>query len=156
MKQQHWADLSAALHRDAQSRLTTGHDTHESDQYYNHAVSMEYHAYTITERIAHGEDTVVFTLDGTWDYEAGQFVFLWIPQIGEKPFSIAEDDPMKFVIKRRGPFTEALFALHPGDTLYVRGLYGAPVTLTPTNQAILVGGGTGVAVLTDLARKLAQ
>jgi len=156
VKQQHWADFSAALHRDAQSRLTTGHDTHESDQYYNHAVSMEYHAYTITKRIAHGEDTVVFTLDGTWDYEAGQFVFLWIPQIGEKPFSIAEADPMKFVIKRRGPFTEALFALHPGDTLYVRGLYGAPVTLTPTKQAILVGGGTGVAVLPALARKLAQ
>jgi dihydroorotate dehydrogenase (NAD+) catalytic subunit len=156
VKQQHWTDFSAALHRDARAVLAKDAERREADQFYDHARSMEYQKFTITKRITHGENTVIITLDGSWKYEAGQFVFLWLPQIGEKPFSIAEADPLTFVIKRRGAFTDALFALREGDELYLRGLYGAPVTLAPTKHAILVGGGTGVAVFPALARKLAQ
>jgi dihydroorotate dehydrogenase (NAD+) catalytic subunit len=102
----------------------------------------------------HGSDTVILTLEGSWEYEPGQFVFLWIPQVGEKPFSIAEREPLTFVIKRRGVFTRALFDLEVGDDLYVRGLYGEAVKPLASSRAILVAGGTGVAVLPALAHRL--
>ena len=87
------------------------------------------------------------------EYEADRFVFLWI-QIGRKTFSIAHHDPLTFFIKRRGEFTKALYDLRAGDDLYLRGLYGKPVSGDTTSRALLLAGGTGVAVLPALARRL--
>lgn len=117
---------------------------------------MAYQERKILTRQEHGQDTVVLTLEGSWEYEAGQFVFLWIPQVGEKPFSIAVGDPLTFVIKRRGPFTAALFNLKVGDSLFVRGLYGQKVALEALPKAFLIAGGTGVAVLPALAQRLKE
>lgn len=154
--QRAWKDFSDALVADAMAVISGKSDPKSSARYYHNERSMEYRRHTIVKRQVHGQDTVVLTLDGTWDYEAGQFVFLWIPQVGEKPFSIAEADPLTFVIKRRGVFTEALFALQEGQDIYIRGLYGAPVAVDVSKRALLVAGGTGVAVLPALARRLHQ
>jgi dihydroorotate dehydrogenase (NAD+) catalytic subunit len=152
--QRDWRSYSDALASDATMVLKGNVDPDTARTWYRKESSMEYARHTIIGRTTHGEDTVVITLDGSWEYEAGQFVFLWLPQVGEKPFSIAEANPFTFVIKRRGAFTNALYDLRVGDPLYVRGLYGAPVVPDLTKRAILVAGGTGVAVLPALAKRL--
>ncbi|WP_422479766.1 nitronate monooxygenase [Pleomorphochaeta sp. DL1XJH-081] len=154
--QRDWKDFSDALVSDAMAVIAGKTDPKSAARYYRTERTMEYRRHTIVKRQVHGQDTVVITLDGTWNYDAGQFVFLWIPQVGEKPFSIAEADPLTFVIKRRGVFTEALFALQEGQDIYIRGLYGAPVAVDASKRALLVAGGTGVAVLPALARRLHQ
>lgn len=152
--QKFWPAFTDALASDAAAILAGSGDPATASGFVKTDASMRYEKRRITERRTHGADTVVLTLEGAWNYEAGQFVFLWIPQIGEKPFSIAEADPLTFVIKRRGEFTKALYDLHVGDDLYIRGLYGAPVEPDATKRALLVAGGTGVAVLPALGRRL--
>ena len=106
-------------------------------------ISMEMH-----------KDVMVMTLSGNMDAKAGEFVFLWIPGKGEKPFSVAVNDPLTFLIKKRGEFTSALFELKSGDTVYTMGLTGSPMVYKKTEKALLIGGGTGAAVLPLIADRL--
>lgn len=154
VSQESWADYAEALHADATAVLGGSEDPKQAATWYHDEISMAYQKRRIIDRREHGSDTVVLTLEGSWEYEAGQFVFLWIPDAGEKPFSIAHHDPLTFVIKRRGEFTRALYDLRVGDDLYLRGLYGKPVSGDTTSRALLLAGGTGVAVLPALARRL--
>jgi len=72
-------------------------------------------------------------------FAPGRSVFLWLPAVGEKPFAPAvvegaatpttahapQSTPeLTFLIRRRGPVTEALGALEPGSAVYLRGPYG--------------------------------
>ena len=77
-----------------------------------------------------------------------------MPGIGEKPFSVAHNDPLTFLIRRRGAFTNAMFDLKVGDTVYTRGLYGRPLETPSSRNALLVAGGSGVAVLPSLCRMI--
>ena len=117
--------------------------------------SLEYTPHKIIRREAFGTDVVVLTLDGKSNAEPGEFCFLWIPGKGEKPFSVAVNEPLTFLIKKRGEFTSALFDLAEGDTVYTRGLYGSPMVYEKTRKAVLIGGGTGAAVLPLIAERLA-
>lgn len=117
--------------------------------------SMAYTSHTVLSKVMYDDSTAVITLDGRMDCESGQFAFLWLPGIGEKPFSIAESEPFTFIIKRRGKVSSALVALEAGDTVYVRGVYGAPVEIPRVDDALLIAGGTGVAVLPAMTRQLA-
>ncbi|MHC1692796.1 MAG: nitronate monooxygenase [Sphaerochaetaceae bacterium] len=152
--QKDWAAYGEALVSDAFQILCGKGLLNTSEVFRQPGRSMVYRHHTIRSMVHHTADILILTLDGRLDYDAGQFVFLWIPGIGEKPFSVAEADPLVFVIKRRGPFTEALFNLHAGDSIYLRGLYGAPLEMCHTRRALLVAGGTGVAVLPALAKRL--
>jgi len=152
--QKQWRPYTDALLADSSAILQGREPSADSATYCQKTRAMVYEPHRIVHMLRHSEDIVVVTLDGNLSYEAGQFVFLWIPGVGEKPFSVAEANPLAFVIKRRGPFTEALFALKTGDSLYVRGLYGAPIEPERTNRAVLLAGGTGVAVLPALAERL--
>lgn len=152
--QSQWRSFTDALLADSTAILQGREPSADSNAYCQKTRTMVYEPHRILHILRHSDDIVVVTLDGSLEYEAGQFVFLWIPGVGEKPFSVAEAKPLTFVIKRRGPFTEALFALKSGDTLYVRGLYGAPIALEQTKRAVLLAGGTGVAVLPALAQRL--
>jgi len=78
---------------------------------------------------------------------------LWLPRADEKPFSISGADPLMFTVSKVGPFSEALHALGPGDTLWVRGPLGTGFSLEP-GSALLVGGGYGAAPLAFLAQRL--
>ncbi|HRV24433.1 MAG TPA: dihydroorotate dehydrogenase, partial [Sphaerochaeta sp.] len=117
---------------------------------------MEYRKHIVLENEPYGSDTAILRLDGRLPTKAGQFAFLWLPQIGEKPFSVAHNDPLTFVIKRRGPFSDALCSLRKGDEVYIRGLYGQGFDPPETKKALLIGGGTGVAVLPALAEQLSE
>jgi dihydroorotate dehydrogenase electron transfer subunit len=83
---------------------------------------------------------------------AGQFVMAWLPDVGEKPFSIADADPFKLTVADVGPFSEALCALKPGQPLWVRGPLGRGFELKGKRH-ILVGGGYGAAPLYFLAKQ---
>ena len=98
-------------------------------------------------------------LDLSLEAEPGQFVMAWLPGVDEKPFSLVRADPVTLTIARVGPFTTAVFALEPGDLLWLRGPLGQPFSLPPDPKTdaqsaiLLVGGGYGVAPLTFLAEQ---
>ena len=118
--------------------------------------ALEYTPHRIVRKELFGDDVVVFTLDGKSSAEPGEFMFIWVPGKGEKPFSVAVNDPLTFLIKKRGAFTSSLFAMEAGDTLYTRGLYGSPMVYEKTEKAVLIGGGTGAAVLPLIAERLSK
>jgi dihydroorotate dehydrogenase electron transfer subunit len=74
----------------------------------------------------------------------------WLPDVDERPFSIAGDEPLSLTVARVGPFSARLYALRPGDALWVRGPLGQGFTLRG-RRVLLAGGGYGVAPLLFLA-----
>jgi len=66
------------------------------------------------------------TLDGDLDIRAGEYVFVWVPGVGEKPFSCLTHDPVRLAVINVGPFTDHCYQLSPGDTVYLRGPHGVP------------------------------
>jgi dihydroorotate dehydrogenase (NAD+) catalytic subunit len=102
--------------------------------------------------------TKTLVLDGALDAQPGQFVMAWLPDVGERPFSLADVDPVSLTVAAVGPFTQALHRLALGDRLWVRGPLGRgyrlPEAGTPARHYLLVGGGYGVAPLHLLARRL--
>ena len=115
---------------------------------------LQYQKHTVLDAKTVGGDMRLLTLSGELDCKPGQFAFLWIPQVGEKPFSVAGNEPLTFLIKKRGLFTEECFRLKKGDVVYTRGLYGKPMQIKKTTRALLLAGGSGVAVLPLIAEEL--
>ncbi len=87
------------------------------------------------------------------DSNPGQFVMAWLPEIGEKPFSISGNDPLALTIADVGPVSHALSQLSPGERVWVRGPFGKGFRLTG-QPSLLVGGGYGAAPLSFLAKLL--
>ena len=86
----------------------------------------------------------------------GQFLMLWIPGIDEIPFSVLETSEQKVVsiaVKKVGDATKALHAKKKGDIIGIRGPFGNSFS-AKGKKLLMVGGGTGVAPLLFLARKL--
>ena len=131
--------------------LKTGGDT---SPYLSSGNAMEYTPHKVLTKEMHGDDVMVITVSGEVGCNPGEFVFIWVPGMGEKPFSVAVNKPLTFLIKKRGIFTSAFFGIEPGDTIYTRGLYGRPMAYEKTERALLIGGGTGAAVLPLIAEKL--
>lgn len=90
------------------------------------------------------------------DFEPGQFVMVWLPEIDEKPFSIAAGDPLSITVKKVGRFTGELFDLEVGDYIWLRGPYGRgfPLTNFSGKKICLVGGGIGSVPLIALGECL--
>jgi len=95
-----------------------------------------------------------FILDASLsDAEPGQFVMLWLPDVDEKPISIAAPSPLTLTVARVGSFSTALHQCRVGDYLGWRGPFGHPFEPCPDKPAILVGGGYGAAPLHFLATR---
>ncbi len=156
--QKNWPAYLASVKAEAEAILQSRPQNAgpSSSSFISEARQMAYEKHVVVDFKQYGKDTVIITLDGRLDCKAGQFAFLWLPLMGEKPFSVAHNEPLTFIIKKRGPFSEALCNLSVGSELYVRGLYGARLENKPTKQALLIAGGTGVAVLPSLARQLKE
>jgi dihydroorotate dehydrogenase electron transfer subunit len=90
------------------------------------------------------------TFDGTIDAIPGQFVMVWLPGVGEKPFSIASMDPFSLLVVAVGPLSHALHQLNEGDILWIKGPLGGGFSIEGDNL-LLVGGGYGAAPLYPLA-----
>jgi len=89
-------------------------------------------------------------------FEAGQFVELTVPGLGEAPFtpssSPAERERMDITIMRVGKVTEGLHTLTTGSDVGVRGPLGQPYPLKTFHgrEVLIVGGGVGLAPLRAL------
>jgi len=106
----------------------------------------------IQEIIPETRTIKTFVLDAAVpEAEPGQFVMLWLPNVDEKPISIAAPGPLTLTVARVGPFSIALHKCRVGDYLGWRGPFGHSFRLSPDKQAILVGGGYGSAPLHYLA-----
>jgi len=155
VKQKDWSEYLDSVKVEAQNIL---HNTKivgtASSVFMDNKIKTKYIAHKIISLYSHSEDIVVMTVSGEMNCKAGEYVFLWHPDFGEKPFSVAKNKPLTFIVKKRGYFTEQLLKLKVGDTIYSRGLYGKEVMNEQLPKAVLIGGGTGEAVLSLLAEKL--
>ncbi len=86
------------------------------------------------------------------DCQPGQFVMAWLPGVGEKPFSIAGDDPLQLLVVDVGPVSHSLHAVAKGQRVWIRGPLGHGYRLVG-QRVLLAAGGYGVAPLYYLARK---
>ena len=95
------------------------------------------------------ENVKTFVLDIEMNSQPGQFVMLWIPEIDEKPFSIArnQNGELWLTICSVGPFSEKLFEKKTGDKIGLRGPFGHGYTILEKKNVVLVGGGYGMAPL---------
>jgi len=113
------------------------------------SVPMEYLRLSIKE--AWGASSCrVIVLDGSIKATPGQFISALLPE-GEKPFSLACDDPITLLVKASGKVSNALAGAEEGHELFLRGPYGNGYT--PITDACLVGGGTGVAPVYFIAKR---
>lgn len=89
-------------------------------------------------------------------FEAGQFVELTVPGVGEAPFTPSsspfEPGRMEITIMKAGRLTGTLHALPAGAELGLRGPLGKPYPLDRFcgREVLIVGGGVGLAPLRAL------
>lgn len=89
-------------------------------------------------------------------FRAGQFVQLYVPGVGEAPFtpssSPAQPERLEVTVLRAGRVTEALHELEAGTEIGVRGPFGRGYPLHRLNghEVVVVGGGVGLAPLRSL------
>lgn len=110
--------------------------------------------FTLVESRVENARTRTLVFDRPLLSEPGQFVMVWLPDVGEKPYSIAAADPFTLMVVAVGPVSEALHSLSPGDRVWIRGPLGQGFRLPAApagKQLLLVGGGYGVAPLHHLA-----
>jgi dihydroorotate dehydrogenase electron transfer subunit len=96
-----------------------------------------------------------FTLepnDVNWTAKPGNFAMVWIPGVSENPFSLADINPPKIMVKKLGDaesFTSQLFRKKEGDQLFIRGPYGNSFKdfYDPEKTSYVVSGGIGCAPL---------
>mgnify|MGYP001962901119 CR=1 FL=1 len=115
-------------------------------------IDMSFEPVTLVENKQITDDISVLSFDRKVNVCSGEFIFLWIPGLGEKPFSALTDDPFSLVVVNLGVFTEALINLEPGTEAYVRGPHGTPVKPPDGGKIIAVAGGTGLAAVYQIAR----
>jgi len=117
-------------------------------------MSDQVHTFPLRRVLEHGPGVKSFYFDRLFDVRAGQFINLWLPGIDEKPFSVSDitPDEMEISIKAYGTFSKAMMDILPGAYLGVRGPFGNGFSLH--DNALLIGGGIGIAPLRLLAREL--
>ncbi|TVQ37277.1 MAG: dihydroorotate dehydrogenase [Spirochaetaceae bacterium] len=132
---------------------------------YRPKAGMDYRRLAVSHRRELGGGLFELGLRGSLTFEPGQSCFLRLPEIGEKPFSPALADPATFLIRRRGPFTNALGTLEPNGYVFVRGPYGegpgvidaeaagTAARMTP-GTAYILAAGSGAALAPRLALRL--
>jgi dihydroorotate dehydrogenase electron transfer subunit len=90
-------------------------------------------------------------LDADIDAKPGQFVMVWVPGVGERPFSLGGSKPLMLTVAKVGAVSEALHKLKAGDLVSFRGPHGNGFALGREKRILLVGGGYGIVPLHFLA-----
>lgn len=85
----------------------------------------------------------------------GQFVELWVPGVGEAPISVCSGQvgtTIELCVRRVGRVTDALFKMHEGDWVGLRGPYGQgfPLEVFKGQNLVLIAGGLGIAPIRSL------
>ena len=126
-------------------------DTHIAGQQTRYDLDMAFKPYTVAANETVCEDISIITLDGDLDIQAGEYVFVWIPGVGEKPFSCLTHKPVRLAVINVGEFTEHCCNLNIGDAVYLRGPHGVAVTPPEGAHIVCVAGGTGLAAVYQIA-----
>jgi dihydroorotate dehydrogenase (NAD+) catalytic subunit len=119
-------------------------------------VNMNYQKVSILNKLDIADDFKIIQTDGNIFADPGQFVFAWIPDVGEKPFSVMDTDPLTLGVLGIGDFTKKFNSLNVGNEFYVRGPYGQTANVPKDSNVVLVGGGCGIAGLYLHAKKLSH
>jgi NAD(P)H-flavin reductase len=89
-------------------------------------------------------------------FEAGQFMEVTVPGLGEAPFTPSSNPKVKetleFTIMKAGKVTSVLHSMSKGQTVGVRGPMGKgyPLDAYKGKEILIVGGGVGLAPLRSL------
>jgi NAD(P)H-flavin reductase len=89
-------------------------------------------------------------------FEAGQFMEVTVPGLGEAPFTPSSDpkvtETLDFTIMRAGKVTSVLHSMRKGETVGVRGPMGKgyPLDAFKGREILILGGGVGLAPLRSL------
>ena len=126
--------------------------TDRAEMHIRYDIDMDFKPVVLVENKRICDDICVLTFDRKINIQAGEFVFLWVPGVGEKPFSALTDDPFSLAVIDVGLFTHALMDLEVGTEVYVRGPHGIPAQPPEQAKIIAVAGGTGLAAVYQLAR----
>jgi dihydroorotate dehydrogenase subfamily 1 len=126
--------------------------TNRAESHIRYDIDMDFTPVTLVETQRVCEDIALLKFDRKVNVQAGEFIFLWIPGLGEKPFSALTDDPFSLIVIDVGEFTHALMDLPAGTTAYVRGPHGIPVSPDEDAHIMAVAGGTGLAAVYQVAR----
>jgi dihydroorotate dehydrogenase subfamily 1 len=143
-------DEIAAYFRALSADMDSRHNRAETHIRYD--IDMSFHTVSLVENKRVCDDITILTFDRKINIQAGEFIFLWVPGIGEKPFSALTDDPFSLVVIDVGEFTHAMMDLPVGTEAYVRGPHGIPVDPPEDARIMAVAGGTGLAAVYQLAR----
>ncbi len=125
---------------------------HEAETLVRYDIDMGFRPVTLVSNERVSDDIAILRFDRKIDIKAGEFIFLWVPGLGEKPFSALTDDPFSLVVINLGEFTAHLIQLPAGTRAYVRGPHGIPVSPPAAARIMAVSGGTGLAAVYQLAR----
>ena len=126
--------------------------TNRAESHIRYDIDMSFAPVTLVENQRVCEDITILRFDRKMNIQAGEFIFLWIPGLGEKPFSALTDDPFSLVVIDVGQFTHALMDLPAGTEAYVRGPHGIPADPPEGAKIMAIAGGTGLAAVYQLAR----
>lgn len=91
-----------------------------------------------------------------FSHSPGQFVEVTVVGVGEAPISISSPPTrpgiIEICVRKAGLVTSALFELHKGDLIALRGPFGRgfPLDLLKGKDLLLVAGGLGMAPLRSL------
>ncbi len=113
--------------------------------------------YRIEEARKEAREIKTFFFRGNISAAPGQFVMLWVPGAGQRPFGISyqEDDRFAVTVRKVGGVTERLFGMKKGERVGIQGPYGRAFSAEGQRVA-LVGGGYGTAPLALLADVLSE
>jgi dihydroorotate dehydrogenase (NAD+) catalytic subunit len=110
---------------------------------------------TITEINDVSKDMRIITMDYHILDGPGMFMMLQTEGGEAKPFSIANNWPLTFAVRKVGESSSRMFELKQGDKLKLGGPYGKQIGKTVLkdlgSDIYLVGGGTGIAPLNMIA-----
>lgn len=139
-------DYFQTLQRDIEN------NKNQAESLVHYDIDMQFSLVSLVSNKRVADDICILTFDRKINVQAGEFIFLWIPGLGEKPFSALTDDPFSLAVIDVGIFTHELMALKPGTEAYVRGPYGIPVSPREGAKIMTVSGGTGLAAVYQIAR----
>jgi dihydroorotate dehydrogenase electron transfer subunit len=105
----------------------------------------------VVERIVETPSTVTLRFADPAPAQPGQFVMIWVPGDDELPMSLSYVGDRKGVtVKAMGGTSRRILDIPVGAQVGIRGPYGTSFDTSP-RRILLVGGGSGTAVLAPAA-----
>ncbi len=108
---------------------------------------MEYQEMRVEENRQISQDLFWLKMNKPFRAAPGQFIMLFIPKIGEKPFSFynRSGENLEIFYQKKGCFTTKMTELVSGEKLLIRGPYGKEIKIAKEKKILFVAGGTGIA-----------